>query len=284
MPEPKQYVLIFSCKDTKGIVAAVSRFLVEKDGFIVESAQMGDPTTGQFFMRTVFTSPEEYSSLVESFGVEVGIPFHMDWAIYDMSIPVRTLLLVSKELHCLNDLLHRYANNELFIEIPAIISNHQKAEEMAQWYNIPFYHLPVNKDNKAQQEHEILSLIHEHKIDLTILARYMQILSPEFVKHIYGNAINIHHSFLPSFKGARPYHQAFARGVKIIGATAHYVSNELDEGPIIEQEVSRVDHAYTPEDFVRLGKDIESKVLSKAVKYHSEHRVILNGHKTVVFH
>lgn len=279
-----KFILIFTCKDTKGIVAAVSNFLLENDGFILESAQIGDDTTGQFFMRTVFTSAIKYDILVDQFGVKVANNFQMNWKLYDTKSPLRLLLMVSKQLHCLNDLLHRYASKELFIEIPAIISNHLDAEKIANWYDIPFYHFPVSPENKEEQENKVLNIIKENNIDLTVLARYMQVLSPKFVDNIYGNAINIHHSFLPSFKGAKPYHQAFARGVKIIGATAHYVSNELDEGPIIEQEVSRVDHAHTPEEFVNLGKDIESKVLSLAVKYHTEHRIILNGNKTVVFH
>lgn len=191
--------------------------------------------------------------------------------------------MASKQGHCLNDLLHRYANKTLDIEIPAVISNHPDLEKTTKWHDIPFHHLPVSDKNRDEQESKLLELIEKLEIDLVVLARYMQVLSPNLTKQLHGKAINIHHSFLPSFKGAKPYHQAFDKGVKIIGATAHYITNDLDEGPIIEQEVIRVNHAHTPEQMVALGHDIERTVLSRAVKYHIEQRVLLNGNKTIVF-
>ncbi len=281
MPE-KTYILTLSCKDTKGIVAAVSGFLAENGCFILESAQLGDASTGNFFMRSVFTSSDKLASLEDNFQ-KIADEFTMDWKLHDQSVKPRLLLMVSKQGHCLNDLLHRYASGSLAIEIPAIISNHPDMEEMANWYNIPFHHLPITTKTKSKQEDQIFELIKNLDIDLTVLARYMQIISPNLVEKFYGKAINIHHSFLPGFKGAKPYHQAFDRGVKIIGATAHYVSNELDEGPIIEQEVTRVNHIHTPDKLLSIGQDIESIVLTRAVTYHIEHRIMLNGTKTVVF-
>jgi formyltetrahydrofolate deformylase len=283
--ENKKYILKLSCKDTIGIVAAVSGFLSENSGFIIESAQLGDDSTGNFFMRTVFevqNGKQNHTELKSKF-TEIADKFKMQWELHDCSFKPRILLMVSKQGHCLNGLLHRYASGSLNAQIPLIISNHEEMEEMANWYKIPYHHLPVTPDNKQKQEQQILDLIKEHEIELTVLARYMQVLSSDLVDNIYGRAINIHHSFLPSFKGAKPYHQAFERGVKIIGATAHYVSNDLDEGPIIEQEVTRVDHTHTPEQLLAIGQDIESMVLARAVKYHTEHRVLLNGNKTVVF-
>lgn len=285
MSQKNQYTLILSCKDTIGIVAAVSGFLSENECFIEESSQQGDASTGNFFMRTVFQSngsKNSYRKLKEKFE-KTAVKFNMQWQLYDNSVKKRLLIMVSKHGHCLNDILNRYASGTLPVEIAAVISNHTDMQKMVKWYEIPFHHLPVGNDNKDEQETAILKIIRENNIDLTVLARYMQVLSPNLVKNIYGRAINIHHSFLPSFKGAKPYHQAFDRGVKIIGATAHYVSNDLDEGPIIEQEVTRVNHTHTPDQLLALGRDIESIVLSRAVKYHVENRVLLNGNKTVVF-
>lgn len=280
-----RYILTLSCRDVKGIVAAVSGFLAHNDGFILESAQFGDDSTGRFFMRTFFQAGADTPAierLRENF-TAVATDFAMDWELYDTSRKPRVLIMVSKQGHCLNDILHRHFTGSLPIEIPAVISNHTALEEMAHWHKIPFHHLPVTPLNKPQQEQHILSLMDTLKIDLVVLARYMQILSPELSARLYGKAINIHHSFLPSFKGAKPYHQAYDRGVKIIGATAHYVDNKLDEGPIIEQEVIRVDHTHTPQELVALGCDIENLVLAKAIKYHIEKRVIINDTKTVVF-
>lgn len=281
----KKYTLTLSCKDAMGIVAAVSGFLAEHKCFIIESAQTGDASTGRFFMRTVFearnsvSSAQEFNLLFEN----IATRFSMDWEISDNDVKPRLLIMVSKQGHCLNDLLHRYSSGSLKVEIPLVISNHPDMGKMAKFYDIPFYHIPVSGNNRDEQEAKVLDMIKEHKIDLTVLARYMQVLTPNIVDKIYGQAINIHHSFLPGFKGAKPYHQAYDRGVKIIGATAHYVSNDLDEGPIIEQEVTRVNHSNIPEQLLSIGQDIESIVLSRAVKYHTERRVILNGNKTVVF-
>jgi formyltetrahydrofolate deformylase len=281
----KKFTLTISCQDTIGIVAAVSGFMAENKCFILESAQMGDASTGKFFFRTVFeaqnglASKQDFKHKFQS----VADKFKMDWNLYDSDEKQRLLILVSKQGHCLNDLLHRHSTGSLPVEIPAVISNHPDMEKMVKSYDIPFYHLPVASHNKEEQEQQILNIIRDEKINLTVLARYMQILSPNLTGKIKGHAINIHHSFLPGFKGAKPYHQAYDRGVKIIGATAHYVSDELDEGPIIEQEVTRVNHSHTPDKLLEIGRDIESMVLSRAIKFHIEHRVILNGNKTVVF-
>lgn len=276
------YILTVSCVDKMGIVAAVSGFLTAQGGFILESQQFGDVTTGYFFMRTQFTSEqnslEEWRAKFKS----VADQFQMKWELQLSTYRMKLLIMVSKEGHCLNALLNKKIMGDLPIEIPAIISNRPDLENMARDYNTPFYHLPIGNE-KAGQEKEILKLIDKFQIDLIVLARYMQILSPNFVRQFEGKIINIHHSFLPSFKGARPYHQAFDRGVKLIGATAHYVSNELDEGPIIEQEVTRVNHSFSPAGLVSLGQDIEAITLTKAVKWHIQKRIFLNGSKTVVF-
>lgn len=277
----QHYILTLSCKDTKGIVAQVSGFLYQQDAFIIESQQAGDASTGTFFMRTEFEISDgahlsaAFRPIAERFG--------MQWKIHDMSIKPRVMIAVSKASHCLHHLLHRYANGKLNAEIPAIISNHPDLRHMAEWYNIPFHHLPITAATKPQQEAQLLNLLEETHADVLVLARYMQVLSPELSTTLSGRAINIHHSFLPGFKGANPYQQAYDRGVKIIGATAHYVTSELDEGPIIEQEVIRVDHSDTPDDLKHLGQDIESQVLFRALTYHLEHRVFLNGIKTVIF-
>ncbi|MDA0781810.1 MAG: formyltetrahydrofolate deformylase [Rickettsiales bacterium] len=281
----KNFTLGISCNDTMGIVAAVSGFLADNKCFIIESAQMGDASTGKFFLRVVFDTKNGVGTktLFSEKFKPVADKFNMDWNLHDNAEKQRLLILVSKQGHCLNDLLHRYASGSLHVEIAGVISNHNDMEKMVRNYDVPFYHMPVSNDNRETQERQILEFIENEEVDLTVLARYMQILSPNIVKHIEGRAINIHHSFLPGFKGAKPYHQAYDRGVKIIGATAHYVSNELDEGPIIEQEVTRVNHSDTPDRLLAIGRDIESIVLSRAVKYHVEHRVIPNGNKTVVF-
>jgi formyltetrahydrofolate deformylase len=280
------YILTLSCKDVRGIVAAVTGFLAAQDGFIIESAQFGDASTGWFFLRIEFSTgaqtppQDEFKRLFEQ---SVAAHFTMHWNLHDKTRKPRVLIMVSKYGHCLNDLLHRYKARTLPIEIPAIASNHPDFKELVEWHNIPFYHLPIGAEGKAAQEAQILGLIERYAIDVTVLARYMQILSPALCERMNGKAINIHHSFLPSFKGAKPYHQAFDRGVKLIGATAHYVTTDLDEGPIIDQEVARVDHTYKPEDLEAAGRDIECSVLARALKYHIEQRVLINGHKTVVF-
>lgn len=279
----KHYILTLSCCDVRGIVATVTGFLAEHFGFIIESAQFGDDSTGKFFMRVEFTiekgGPNE-AALKKKFAEKVAKRFAMQWDIAAKDKKSRVLIMVSKAGHCLNDLLYRYSTGQLAIEIPAIVSNHGTLGKAAKWHEIPFVRLP---EGKAKQEEKILALVDKHHIDVVVLARYMQILSPALCKALQGRAINIHHSFLPSFKGARPYAQAFDRGVKLIGATAHYVTTDLDEGPIIEQEVARVDHAHHPEDLAAIGRDIENLVLARALKFHTEHRVLLNGSKTVVF-
>jgi formyltetrahydrofolate deformylase len=285
MSDPRAYVLILSCDDIKGIVAAVSNFLAEHDCFIRESAQFGDASTNQFFMRCDFLAgakTPDYKALQQHFVEKVATPFNMRWKLHDIAKKPRVMIMVSKAGHCLNDLLHRYQTGALPMEITSVVSNHTDLKPMAEWQNIPFHHLPVTADTKDAQEDKLLQLVDDEQVDVVVLARYMQILSDKLCRKLYGQVINIHHSFLPSFKGARPYHQAFERGVKIIGATAHYVTSDLDEGPIIEQEVARVDHTFSPEKLVQVGGDIEAKVLAHALTYHLEHRVLLNGHKTVV--
>ena len=280
----KQYILTLSCQDKIGIVAAVTSSLAEKGLFILELSQFSDPSTDQFFMRIFFeaTQPIEESQIVKSLE-KVAASFKMNWELHDKGYKPKVLLLVSKAGHCLNDLLHRFENETLPIEVSGVVSNHTLLEEMAARYQVPFYHVPVSPENKLKQEETLIDLIESEAIDLVVLARYMQIISPELCARLRGKIINIHHSFLPSFKGAKPYHQAYDRGVKVIGATAHYVTDDLDEGPIIDQETIRVRHDHTPKELVQLGCDVESLVLARAVKYHIEQRVLLNGHKTVVF-
>ncbi|QXL84360.1 formyltetrahydrofolate deformylase [Comamonas sp. NLF-1-9] len=277
------YVLTLSCPDRLGLVHAVSGFLLEHGGNIEEAAQYNDLATGLFFMRVQFACEQaDHAALSEHLG-SFAAPFSMAWSLHDRSRPMKTVILVSQQGHCLNDLLFRVRSGLLPIEVVAIISNHRDFYQLAAGYDIAFHHLPVNAANKAHVEQRQLEIIESAGAELVVLARYMQILSDALCSKLAGRAINIHHSFLPSFKGAKPYHQAHQRGVKLIGATAHYVTADLDEGPIIEQDVARVDHTHTVEDLTARGRDTESQVLARAVKWHSEHRVLLNGHKTVVF-
>ncbi len=273
------YILTLSCKDTAGIVAAVSGFLHKEGGFILESAQFGDFSTDKFFMRCEFEINADETPLKEKFARDVAEKFNMDWKIYNKNYKMKTLIMVSKFDHCLNDLLNR----PLPIDIVGVVSNHADFKGVTEWNNIPFYHLPVTKETKPQQETALLDIIEKTGAELIVLARYMQVLSADLCEKLSGRAINIHHSFLPSFKGAKPYQQAYDKGVKIIGATAHYVTSDLDEGQIIEQEIRRVDHSYKPAELVEIGRDVESVVLARAIQYHLEHRVLLNGNKTVVF-
>ena len=277
------YVLNLSCPDRPGIVHAVSGFLFDNGGNIEEAAQYNDHDTGLFFMRVQFAcaglSEAELRQRVDG----LAQPLSMTWSLHPLAQPVKTVLFVSREGHCLNDLLFRWKSGLLPLDIRAIISNHRDFYQLAASYNVPFHHIPVTAATKAQAEAKQLEIIRSEGAELVVLARYMQILSDQLCQELSGKAINIHHSFLPSFKGARPYHQAHARGVKLIGATAHYLTADLDEGPIIEQDVARVDHTDTVDDLTALGRDTESQVLARAVKWHSEHRVLLNGHKTVVF-
>jgi formyltetrahydrofolate deformylase len=276
------YILTLSCPDKAGIVASVSDNLFKNGGFIVESAQFGDFSTNTFFMRTEFESEKTYAEVANSLQ-EVSAKFSMNLKLHDKSQKQRVLIAVSKSSHCLNHLLYKYESGTLPIEVCGIVSNHQTLKPMAEGYKIPFFYLPISSETKHEQERQFENLIKDLNIDLVVLARYMQILSNEFSGKLKGKAINIHHSFLPSFIGANPYQQAYDRGVKIIGATAHYVTEHLDEGPIIEQEVLRVDHSYKAEDLRLTGQDIESGVLFEAIKLHVQQRVLLNGNKTVIF-
>ncbi|MEY9872276.1 formyltetrahydrofolate deformylase [Streptacidiphilus sp. MAP12-33] len=280
----EQYILTLSCPDKQGIVHAVSSYLFITGCNIVDSQQFGDPDSGLFFMRVHFSAepPVTLEKLRASFSA-TGDAFRMDWRIDSGDARMRVLLLVSKFGHCLNDLLFRARSGALPVEIAGVVSNHRDFEELVGSYGVPFHHIPVTADTKPEAEAALLRIVEEEAVDLVVLARYMQVLSDDLCKALAGRAINIHHSFLPSFKGAKPYHQAHARGVKLIGATAHYVTAALDEGPIIEQEVVRVRHDVTPERLVALGRDAECQALARAVKWHAEHRVLLNGSRTVVF-
>jgi formyltetrahydrofolate deformylase len=281
---PGRFVLSLACPDRKGIVAAVSHILVEKDSNNLDIAQFGDPDNGHFFLRMVFHAerPTDVARLREAFRPIVKT-FDMQASFHDVDRKVRTLVMVSKFGHCLVDLLYRHRIGALPIEIAKVVSNHRDLEDVAAAHGILFVYLPVEKNNKMQQERALMEIVEGENIDLVVLARYMQILSPELCERLKGRAINIHHSFLPSFQGARPYSQAHARGVKLIGATAHYVTADLDEGPIIEQAVERVNHALSAEDYAADGRDIESVVLARAVKWHAEHRILPNGRRTVIF-
>jgi formyltetrahydrofolate deformylase len=279
-------VLLVHCPDTRGVVAAVSTYLAGNACSITESHHFHDDKTGRFFMRTVFVREEPGPFPAEDFAAgyaPIAERFDMRWSLHDLSVKPKVLIAVSRFGHCLYDLLHRWRSGLLPVDIVGVMSNHDDMRSFVEWSGIPYHHLPVDKADKSGQEARFLDLVRESEADLVVLARYMQILSPELCQALTGRCINIHHSFLPSFKGARPYHQAYARGVKIIGATAHYVTTDLDEGPIIEQDVQRVSHAQSAEDLVAIGRDVECRVLARAVTWHVEHRLMLNGHRTVVF-
>lgn len=278
------FILTLACPDRTGIVYRVSGLLFELGCNILDSQQFGDDETGRFFLRVHFDLPASSAQqdLRDKLGA-LAADYGMEWHIHDARIKPRLLIMVSKQGHCLNDLLFRVSSGQLHAEIASIVSNHEDYAGLAASYGIPFHYLPVTADTKLEQEKQVLALVEHERIDLVVLARYMQILSDPMCRALEGRAINIHHSFLPSFKGARPYHQAHARGVKIIGATAHYVTADLDEGPIIEQDIERVDHSMTAQAFTQVGSDVESLVLSRAVRWHVEHRILLNGSKTVVF-
>ncbi|MET3902186.1 formyltetrahydrofolate deformylase [Paenarthrobacter sp. 4246] len=282
MTESTAFVVTLSCPDRPGIVHAVAGALLEAGCNIADSQQYGSPSTGNFFMRVEASTSSTQDELASALR-PVAESFGMTWQINPVGEKVRTIILCSKDAHCLNDLLFQQRTGTLPIEVPAIVSNHRDLEPLAEFYGIPFHHIPVTPETKPQAEAQLLKLIAEHDVELTVLARYMQVLSNDLCTELNGKAINIHHSFLPSFKGAKPYHQAHARGVKIIGATAHYVTADLDEGPIIEQEVIRVDHARTAAQFVQMGRDVEGRTLAQAVQWHAEHRVLLDGTRTVVF-
>ncbi|EMY32379.1 formyltetrahydrofolate deformylase [Arthrobacter crystallopoietes BAB-32] len=276
------YNLTLSCVDRPGIVYAVSGALVGAGCNIVDSQQYGSPASGRFFMRVAVASNKAQQDL-EWHLDPVAKSYGMDWNLAPEGRKMRTLVMASKSGHCLNDLLFRQRSGTLPIEVPAIVSNHTDLAGMAEFYGIPFHHIPVTPNTKPEAEQALLELVAEHDIELVVLARYMQVLSNDLCTKLAGKAINIHHSFLPSFKGARPYHQAHDRGVKLIGATAHYVTPDLDEGPIIEQEVIRVDHSRSARQFVTMGEAVEARTLAQAVQWHAEHRVLLDGRRTVIF-
>ena len=281
---PFRHTLTLTCPDRPGIVHAVSGALLELGGNIVENAQFGDVGTGLFCMRTEFDAAVgDADTIAQAVRDRLGDDPSATLHVRTEGDRPRVLIMVSKFDHCLLDLLYRWLSGELAVDIPLIVSNHPDAESIADAYGIRYVHLPVTKETKPAQEAALLALVEEHAVDLVVLARYMQVLSDDLCTKLSGRAINIHHSFLPGFKGARPYHQAHERGVKLVGATAHFVTGELDEGPIIEQDVARVDHAHTAAQLTSLGRDIERMVLSRAVRYWSENRVLLLGHKTVVF-
>jgi formyltetrahydrofolate deformylase len=285
----RAYVLTLSCPDSRGIVAGVANLLADRGCNITESQQYGDPYTGRFFLRMEFdaderpgAAPAAEDELGGAFAALAG-GLGLEWELRRRGQRPRVLVMVSKFGHCLNDLLYRQRSGLLDADIAAVVSNHPDLEFLARSYGVDFHHLPVDPATKRAQEARLLELVDAHDVDLVVLARYMQVLSSDLCAKMSGRIINIHHSFLPSFKGAKPYHQAHARGVKLIGATAHYVTADLDEGPIIEQEISRVDHTHSPERLAAIGRDLESVALARAVNWHAQRRVLLNGHKTVVF-
>jgi len=278
------FVLLIACEDRKGIVAAVANSIASQNCNIVESSQYGDASTGRFFMRVAISCPCETTH--ESFSaafMPVATAFRLDWRIHDLRKKLRAMIMVSQGGHCLNDLLYRTSTNRLPMKVTSIISNHLNWKRRAEHEEIAFHHLPITPETKLVQEAALLAMVEEQQVDLIILARYMQVLSDELCRKLNGRVINIHHSFLPGFKGSKPYHRAYERGVKMVGATAHYVTADLDEGPIITQDVSIVDHADTVDDLIAQGQDTESRVLARAVKLHLEHRVMLNGNRTIVF-
>ncbi len=279
-----EYLLILKCPDKRGIVTAVAGTLADLDCNIEESSQFGDTETGHFFMRLKFSAPAETTieKLREKFR-PLARRYSMWWEMHPVSEKTRVLIMVSKQDHCLSDLLYRWRIGSLPVDITRVVSNHETCRKIVEREGLRYDCLPVSKDNRQEQEKALRKLIGEDQVDLVILARYMQILSARFANDFLGRIINIHHSFLPGFKGARPYHQAHARGVKIIGATAHYVTPELDEGPIIEQETERVTHNMSAKDLIIAGRDIERRVLARAIKYHIEHRILINENRTVVF-
>jgi formyltetrahydrofolate deformylase len=284
--ESSRYILTFSCPDVAGIQAAVATFLFDAGAFLEEVASYGDPDTKAFFSRIVFSAAP--SRAIEHDAVKAGFKpiaerFAMTWRIDDADRKCRTVIAVSREGHCLNDLLHRWSSGTLPVEIVGVVSNHDNLRGIVEWHRLPFHHLPTTRETRLQQENAFMSVVVAANADLVVLARYMHVLSHGMVARLAGRCINIHHSFLPGFKGAKPYHQAHVRGVKIIGATAHYVTDDLDEGPIIEQAVERVDHTATASDLVNVGRDIENTVLARAVRWHADRRVLLNGRRTIVF-
>ena len=284
MTKTADFVLLIASEDRKGIVAAVANSIVSQDCNIIESSQFGDASTGRFFMRIALAGPAGMSidSFTNAF-LPVATAFRLDWRVHDLSKKLRAMIMVSQGGHCLNDLLYRTSTGRLPMEVTSVVSNHTIWQRRAEHEGVPFYHVPITPENKLEQEAKLLAMVEEQQVDLVILARYMQVLSDQLCRKLDGRVINIHHSFLPGFKGAKPYHRAYERGVKMVGATAHYVTPDLDEGPIITQDVSTVDHADTVDDLIAQGQDTESRVLARAVKLHLEHRVLLSGNRTIVF-
>lgn len=282
----RRYVMTVSCPEANGIVRAVSDFLYQRGATISEAAQHRDPVVDRFFMRVEFEEAEgelpDQSRLEQEFQAVAGA-FDMDWQLFDVDDRPRVLLAVSRHGHCLNDILHRWHSGVLPARIVGVVSNHEDMRGITEWYGLDYHHLPVTADSKPEQEQQILRIVQDKQVDLLALARYMQILSPQICDALPQRIINIHHSFLPGFKGANPYRQAYMRGVKIIGATAHYVTTDLDEGPIIEQAVEKIDHNFDIDELVQIGRDAECAAFARAVKWHCEHRIIVNGRKTVVF-
>lgn len=278
------FVLLIAGEDRKGIVAGVANSIASQGCNIVESSQYGDCNTGRFFMRVAISAGADITVARFSEGfMPVATAFRLEWRIHDLSKKLRTMIMVSQGGHCLNDLLYRTSTNRLPMEITSIVSNHLNWQRRADHEGISFHHIPITPETKLDQETKLLAMVEEQQVDLIILARYMQVLSDQLCRKLDGRVINIHHSFLPGFKGAKPYHRAYDRGVKMVGATAHYVTPDLDEGPIITQDVTNVDHADTVEDLIALGQETESRALARAVKLHLEHRVMLNGNRTIVF-
>ena len=283
----QNFVLTFTAEDRVGLVGTVTGFLADHDGFILDSQQYADLDQNRFFMRVEFTGagekfPDGRDALHSRFS-RVGDRFDLDWTLVDGDEKPNIIIAVSKGSHCLNDLLHRWKTGGLPVNIAGVIGNHKQLRDLTEWHDVPFHYLPVDSDNRAEQEQAILGIMEQESAEYLVLARYMQILSDDLSAKLAGRCINIHHSFLPGFKGAKPYHRAHDRGVKLIGATAHFVSADLDEGPIIEQSVERVDHRASVDELIRIGRDIEAQVLAKAVKWAGEHRILLNGNRTVVF-
>jgi formyltetrahydrofolate deformylase len=280
-----EYVLTMSCPDKAGIVAATTGCLADLECFITKTAHFADSETARFFGRMVFRIDRKglSASDVRAAFEKIAERFAMTWTMRNLAEKKRVLIMVSKGEHCLNDLLYRYRIDAMPMEVTAIVSNHPDLKPLADWHDIPFHHLPITKETKPAQEAALLKLVEETNTELVVLARYMQILTPELINKLFPRVVNIHHSFLPGFKGAKPYHQAHARGVKIIGATAHFVTEDLDEGPIIDQAIERVDHTQTPDELAAVGRDVESLVLARGVRAVLEDRVLLNGHRTIVF-
>ena len=279
------WILLYTCPDAAGVQAFVSTFVYEQGGFVDESKAYSDAESGQFVSRIAFHAVDEEAFDIEAFKAKLSAEaeaYQLEWTITSAEERMPTIIAVSQSGHCFNDLLHRWKIGSLPIDIRAVVSNHETLRPMAEFYGLPFHHIPITKTTKMESEAAFLKVIEDNDAELIVLARYMQVLSDGFAAKLLGRCINIHHSFLPSFKGAKPYHQAYKRGVKLIGATAHYVTSDLDEGPIIEQDAERVNHSQTPAELIEQGRDIEARVLSRAVKWHATRRVVMIGSRTVV--